>query len=124
MFYPHRNWTLSWLTEHCQSRFQIDPEPGRLNRMWHFDSLDGTSQILFTNGVNDGWYVGSFTETNNPHVAVINYPNGAHHSDLTPTWPRHDDTQDVIDGRALGLSIIKGWLDIMKANVVRGHKPH
>jgi hypothetical protein len=88
------------------------------NGMWHFDSLQGLSQILFTNGVNDGWYVGSFTETANPDKAIINYPNGAHHSDLTQQWLRDDETPYVTEGREHGLRIIKSWPYNMKTRII------
>jgi hypothetical protein len=111
MFYPPREWTLQWFTDHCQSRFgsALSPEPGRLNRLWGFDSLKGTSKILFTNGANDGWITGSYTESPSDSIVVLNFPNGSHHSDLTHEWPRYD-TQDIVDGHETIVDVLREWL--------------
>ena len=62
MFHP-RNWTWSWLHEHCAARFGVRPQPRALVDLWGFDSRllvpkTGASRIIFTNGLNDGWSVG------------------------------------------------------------------
>ena len=62
MFHP-RNWTWSWLHEHCAARFGVKPQPRALVDLWGFDSRllvpkTGASRIIFTNGLNDGWSVG------------------------------------------------------------------
>ena len=113
MFYPPRNWTLEWLTGHCQARFGITPVPGRLNDMWHFDDLsdpDRASHILFVNGQNDGWIVGSFTTPPNPLIEIVTIPHGAHHTELGNKYPRPDDTPDVVEAQTKIEQIIGGWL--------------
>ena len=117
MFYPPREWTLQWFTDHCQSRFgsALSPEPGRLNRLWGFDTLEGTSKILFTNGANDGWITGSYTESPFDSIIVMNFPNGSHHSDLTHEWPR-DDTQDIEEGHARIVEVLREWLTDIASN--------
>ena len=62
MFHP-RNWTWTWLNEHCAARFGVRPQPRALADLWGFDSRNlvkrtGASRIIFTNGLNDGWSVG------------------------------------------------------------------
>ena len=111
MFYPPRKWTLEWLTQHCQNRFgtALTPEPGRLNKLWNFDNLEGASRILFTNGNNDGWSVGSFTQSSSDSIVVMNFPNGSHHSDLTHQWPR-EDTDDIVQGHAQIVEVLRNWL--------------
>ena len=111
MFYPPREWTMSWFTEHCHNRFGsgLNPEPGRLNKLWGFDSLEGASRILFTNGANDGWIVGSYTESESDSIIVINYPNGSHHSDLMHEWPG-DDTDDIVAGHKVVIQVLRRWL--------------
>jgi Serine carboxypeptidase S28 len=111
MFYPPRAWTLEWLTQHCQSRFgtSLVPEPGRLNELWNFDHLHGSSRILFTNGVRDGWITGSYTESSSDRIVVMNFENGSHHSDLTHEWPG-DDTDDIVEGHAKIVELLRTWL--------------
>jgi hypothetical protein len=111
MFYPPRAWTLEWLTQHCQSRFgsRLVPEPGRLNELWNFDNLDGSSRILFTNGIQDGWITGSYTESASDRIVVMNFANGSHHSDLTHEWPG-DDTDDIIEGHGRIVALLRTWL--------------
>jgi len=112
MFYPRRNWTLEWLTDHCRKRFGITPQPGRLVNMWHFDDYSNASMLLFTNGLKDGWSVGSYTKspTVDNSVVVYNFPNGAHHSDLRHKWPTGDDTEDIIEGHEHIMILIRNWL--------------
>ena len=54
-------------------------------------------------------------ESDNPNIAIINLPNGAHHSDLSMYWPRDDDTEDVVEGHKQATVILQGWLDDIKA---------
>jgi hypothetical protein len=111
MFYPPREWTLDWLTEHCQNRFgtALMPQPGRLNRLWSFDTLERSSRIIFTNGENDGWIKGSYTQSSTDSILVLNFANGSHHSDLTHEWPR-DDTRDIVEGHEKIVQTLRKWL--------------
>ena len=119
MFLP-RKWTMEWMTQHCQSRFGVTPDPTSLNELWgfgRFQSPEGapTSHIIFTNGLKDGWSVGSFlTETDADHakeIHVLNMPNGAHHSDLAHVPPGPSDTPDVQWVHAQVEKIVGRWLE-------------
>mgnify|MGYP002037239813 CR=1 FL=1 len=70
---------------------------------WGFgkDSLKaaGASRIIFTNGLNDGWSVGSITTSLGDTLPALNMPNGAHHSDLSHRIPGPWDTSDVVEAR-------------------------
>jgi len=111
MFIP-REWSYFWHKEHCHRRFPGVPvEPFRMVEQWHFDDLSGASRILFTNGMNDGWSTSSILSTDNPNLRVLNFPNGAHHSDLRHTWPNDDDTADIVAGFDTIINILGGWLD-------------
>lgn len=110
MFVP-RNWTAEWITGHCQDRFPGIPyEPTRMLNQWGFNDLSQASRILFANGLNDGWSVTSVTETDNPSLAVINFPNGAHHSELSGKWPNPQDTDDIVAGYDTIATILGQWL--------------
>ena len=113
MFFP-REWTLEWQTKHCQSRFGIDPMPYYLVDKLGFSDLSNSSRILFTNGLNDGWSVGSILSDEGlaPNIAVLNFPNGAHHSDL-----QHgsvDDTEDIRQGFGQIADQVGKWLHEIK----------
>jgi len=114
MFHP-RNWTWSWLNNHCAARFDVRPQPRALADLWGFDTANlvtrtGATRIIFTNGLNDGWSVGGIQEDLSDTVVAINIPNGAHHSDLAHDPPNSDDTDDVTAARAKALNLMKKWL--------------
>lgn len=113
-----RDWTLEWLTEHCQNRgFGVTPQPYRLVDEWGFNDLvgNGASRILFTNGLKDGWSVLSHLETLSESLPVLNFPNGAHHSDLSHVGPTDADTDDIKLGFIQIADILGTWLDEIKA---------
>jgi Serine carboxypeptidase S28 len=130
MMFPPRPWSLEWLTEHCRRRFNVTPDPDSLNRRWHIDTIFGADQktsdntnestavkrptrILFTNGMNDGWSVTGILDTginNTEDLPVLNFPNGAHHSDLSALGPTDLDTDDIKRGYVRIERILSDWL--------------
>lgn len=113
--FPPRAWTLSWLHKHCQERFGVTPEPYKLVQKWKFDKLLETNvtRIVFTNGLKDGWSVGAVKESLSDDLPVLNFPNGAHHSDLSGRGPSDADTEDIKQGFRDIIEIIGRWLDQM-----------
>lgn len=109
--FPLRNWSLDWLNRHCQSRFGVSPEPHSLVDQWHFDDLRNVSRILFTNGLNDGWSMGSILSNLSDTVLVLNFENGAHHSDLSHKGPSEEDTEDIRRGFDAIQVILGSWLE-------------
>lgn len=111
--FPKRSWSLDWLTQHCQSRFGVTPNPFAMVRRWKFDRLVETNvtRIIFTNGLKDGWSVGGFTSNLSESLPVLNFPNGAHHSDLSGRGPSDQDTKDIQDGFKTIATILGKWLD-------------
>lgn len=110
--FPPRSWTLSWLHEHCQNRFGVTPKPYDLVQRWQFDQLvqNNVTKILFTNGLKDGWSVGGIKESLSDDLPVINFPNGAHHSDLSGRGPSEDDSDDIKQGFQDIIDIISKWM--------------
>jgi hypothetical protein len=109
---PQRNWTYEWLHQHCRQRFDVIPQPFQLVHDWHFDDFGNhTSHILFTNGLNDGWSVGGLMENVSDTLVVLNFPNGAHHSDLSGTGPSDRDTPDVVQGFGQITQLLVDWLN-------------
>lgn len=109
--FPYRRWTLDWLTEHCQSRFDYTPQPEALVNAFHFDNLANVTRLLFTNGIHDGWSIASIAVDVSESVKVVNFVNGAHHSDLTHEGPMDYDTWDMKQGQAQIQQLVGEWLE-------------
>lgn len=77
---------------------------------WEFNNLSQVSRLLFANGLNDGWSMSSIIVTDNPRVAVLNFPNDAHHSELRQFYPDPKDTPDIKEGHELVKKILGDWL--------------
>lgn len=114
--FPPRNWTLEWMDKHCQTRFGVTPQPMELVKKWKFDDLvgAGASRILFTNGLNDGWSAGAVKQNLSDSLLVVNFENGAHHSDLNTRGDADYDTTDIKEGHAVIQNILSAWLGEMK----------
>ena len=114
--FPAREWSLEWLTDHCQRRFGVTPQPYHLVTKWDFNDLKarGASRILFTNGLNDGWSVLSVLKSLSNSIVAINFPNGAHHSDLSHEGPSAKDTEDIQHGFVQITNLLSFWLEEMK----------
>jgi len=67
-----------------------------------------TSQIIFTNGLRDGWSSGGILESPGRDLPAIVMPKGAHHSEMNS--PTVNDTADVVDARAAILAHLRRWL--------------
>jgi len=116
MFLP-QPFQYAWLSDHCHQRFEgVTMTPFRMVSEWGFNDLSHASRILFTNGLRDGWSTSSILQNINPNIAIINFPNGAHHSDLGSKWPRWDDTDDIVQGHKEAIVILRQWLDDLKAD--------
>jgi hypothetical protein len=117
--FPLRPWTLDWLTEHCQSRFDYTPQPLALKDEFGFDDLSNVTRLLFTNGLQDGWSVASILDTDNikdpSSIRVVNMENGAHHSDLSHMGPTDQDTDDVKAAHESIGNLISDWLEEVRA---------
>jgi len=117
MFLP-RHFSYEWHEQHCKARFPgIIVEPYRMNQQWGFEDLTKTSRIIFGNGLNDGWSTSSMTnvtELEGPkydQLKVLNFPNGAHHSELAHTYPNDYEMPDIVQGYDDATDILAGWLD-------------
>ena len=121
--FPDRPWSLSWLEEHCARRFAgAKPRPYELVRKWKWDTLKNASRILFTNGLNDGWSVSGIRHNVSENVLAINFPNGAHHSDLRDSIPSAEvDTPDVWDGMQTIERILGDWINHVHAEQRTGY---
>jgi lysosomal Pro-X carboxypeptidase len=124
--FPPRKWTYDGLTKYCRSRYgeEVTPRPHALAEDLGFDDLvgNGASRILFTNGMQDMWIGGSYTEDLSDTILALNFENGAHHSDLSHAGPTDADTDDIKEGFVKIQSILEGWLHDVKAENEAGRK--
>ena len=111
--FPYRKWTYEWLTDHCVTRFGVVGDPLEMVKQHHFNDLvgQGASRIIFTNGGNDMWMAGSYTEDVSDSIIAILMPSGGHHSEV---YARPDDLPDIKDGQQKIRTILGGWLDEIK----------
>lgn len=111
--FPPRDWSMSWLNHHCFQRFGVIPRPFELVHRWGFDQLvqSNVTRILFTNGLKDGWSVGAISQNLSDSLIVLNFPNGAHHSDLSGRGPSDEDTEDIQQGFRDIIDILGDWLN-------------
>ena len=121
MFLP-RHFSYEWHENHCNARFPgIVVEPYRMNQQWGFEDLtkSKTSRLLFVNGMNDGWSTSSITNATEMadaskynEITVLNFPNGAHHSELQHgVYPNPNDTADIVEGYQQSTKVLSAWLD-------------
>ena len=120
--FPKRGWTLEWMEKHCLARFGVKPRPTELVGKWKFNDFvsANASRILFTNGMNDGWSVGAVKQNLTDDLLVLNFENGAHHSDLNAFGPRDEDTEDIKEGYIIVQNILSKWLDKIKNEMSPG----
>ena len=116
--FPPRLFTLDWLDKHCQSKFGVSPRPHALVEEWKFDDLVGqnASRILLTNGLNDMWSYGSHLQNVSDTIIPLNFPNGAHHSDINHVGPNREDTDDLREGYVQITNILNQWLEDLRVD--------
>lgn len=120
MFIP-RPFSYEWHKEHCKRRFPGVPvEPFRMAMEWMFNDLSESSRIIFGNGLHDGWSTSSIISSDNPNIAVLNFPNGAHHSEFRAMYPDPIDTADIIQGHEDAKRILGRWLDEIRTGHFAG----
>lgn len=95
----------------------VHPRPHFMLDEWDYmNKLNTTAEyILFTNGMQDMWSAGSVLWNVSDTVLALNFPNGAHHSELSHAGPNEGDTDDIREGYILILNILSNWLDEVRA---------
>jgi hypothetical protein len=63
------------------------------------------------NGLKDGWSVGGVRDALPlQEIYVYDLPNGAHHSDLSHSWPSTLDTEDIQAAHKQFAMLLERWL--------------
>eukprot|EP00540_Astrosyne_radiata_P004238 CAMPEP_0116825670 /NCGR_PEP_ID=MMETSP0418-20121206/2097_1 /TAXON_ID=1158023 /ORGANISM="Astrosyne radiata, Strain 13vi08-1A" /LENGTH=278 /DNA_ID=CAMNT_0004454209 /DNA_START=50 /DNA_END=886 /DNA_ORIENTATION=+ len=117
--FPIRPWSLEWLEHHCAKRFAgVVPHPTRFLEQHNWEDAlvnQTTSHILFTNGRLDGWSVSGVQKSYSPTLVALDFPNGAHHSDLSGVGPSKQDTPDIRRGFLFITRLFQQWLSELPA---------
>ena len=120
--FPRRDWKMSWMIDHCMSRFGVVPRPYDMVQKWRFNGTDlvenNVTRIIFTNGLKDGWSVGGIKANLSDSLIALNFPNGAHHSDLSGRGPSDEDTEDIKEGFRTITRILGSWLEEIRSSAV------
>ena len=93
----------------CRDKFGIDLDETELVEEFNLKDFSQQTRLLMTNGYNDGWYPLSYTEPPGEGVVVMNFPNGAHRSELQHQLLQ-EDTPDIAQGHQDISDLIGEWL--------------
>ncbi|OQR67810.1 lysosomal Pro-X carboxypeptidase-like [Tropilaelaps mercedesae] len=105
--YPF-DWDSEVLTEYCQRRYGMTPDPEKFRTMFGGDKITMASNIVFSNGDLDPWSIGGFTKSLGPSLPAVIVRGGAHLYDLRGDHPK--DTNEVKRARNLEREYIKKWI--------------
>ena len=122
MFAPNWIWNMTWLSEHCDKTFNLNINSiynrqhwmrnsfGLFDTYWNNNFEYTTSNIIFSNGMQDGWHAGGQLTnfTNSDSIVAILMENAAHHCDLSSASPL--DTDDVKQAREMETKLLTKWV--------------
>ena len=116
--FPPNLFDLDALTAYCQRVWNVIPDPFWFRNHYGQTTLNGASNIIFSNGLVDPWHVGGFLTIpgdgeSRQLFSVIN-PTGAHHYDLRGSNPL--DSADVIIARQTEMKLIGLFIDQAREN--------
>jgi dipeptidyl-peptidase-2 len=106
--FPPRDWTLSNLTQHCGSVWDVVPRPNWLNTFAGLAQIEQSSRIIFSNGLLDPWHGGGILTNLTDNLVAIIIAEGAHHLDLRGSNPA--DPISVIQAREQEVSLLTQWM--------------
>jgi len=107
--FPHSPFNLTRDIQMCKDSFGVDLDPNWSQTLWGgFDSLNKSSNIIFSNGLLDPWHSGGVLKNLLDLLIAIVIPASAHHLDL---WsPNPKDPIYVTDARKKEDIIVGQWL--------------
>ncbi|KAL6058240.1 Dipeptidyl peptidase 2 [Balamuthia mandrillaris] len=107
MFVP-RQWTLEKQSQYCQKKWGVEPRPGWLDIQYGGGNLNGSSNIIFSNGLLDPWHTGGILHSLSDTLVAIVIKDGAHHLDLRGSNPA--DPASVTEARRQEAALLTKWL--------------
>ncbi|CEM14792.1 unnamed protein product [Vitrella brassicaformis CCMP3155] len=105
--FPPSPYNLTAVVDGCRKKYGVTPDFTWPRRYSNY--FEGCSNIIFSNGLLDPWWTGSFHHSPSPSCVVLNVTEGAHHLDLRA--PSDEDPLSVRRVRERELGIMQGWVD-------------
>eukprot|EP01102_Stenamoeba_stenopodia_P015749 TRINITY_DN5409_c0_g1_i1.p1 TRINITY_DN5409_c0_g1~~TRINITY_DN5409_c0_g1_i1.p1 ORF type:complete len:519 (-),score=130.27 TRINITY_DN5409_c0_g1_i1:105-1610(-) len=106
-FFPPAPWNVTLLSEYCEEAWHVNPDIYWATTFGYSD-LNGTSNIIFSNGMLDPWRGGGVQTTYAPDLPAILIEGGAHHLDLRT--PNPADPASVIEAREMEINYLQAWI--------------
>ncbi|XP_018027731.1 lysosomal Pro-X carboxypeptidase isoform X2 [Hyalella azteca] len=107
-FFEPQAWNLTEFSETCVKKWDVRPEPYKMEQMYGGRNLKYASNIVFSNGLLDPWSSGGVLEDVNESVVSVIIPEGAHHLDLRSS--ERADPKSVIQARDVHKANILKWI--------------
>jgi lysosomal Pro-X carboxypeptidase len=93
MFLPSK-WDFEQYSNECHDSYGVYPQEKAVITRYASQNWEGTSNIIFSNGLLDPWSGAGFLRSFNQQIDIVLIPEGAHHIDL-----RSDDPLDPVSVR-------------------------
>jgi len=107
MFYPHP-FNMTYIQQRCASEYNVQPRPNWIRISYGDRTIDGASNIVFSNGNYDPWSTGGVLSSISDSIVAVMIDQGAHHLDLMFSNPQ--DPISVVNARAIELEHISTWI--------------
>lgn len=108
--FEEKRWDLTDFSQACFEKWGVRPHAQMPILEYGGRNLDGYSNIIFSNGLQDPWSAGGVLEdySNSDTVLAIVMPDAAHHLDFRGSHPK--DPESVKQARLFHMNIIWKWL--------------
>jgi len=106
--FPYLPFTEQMRADYCQKTYAVAPRTDWLTINFWTDSMQLSSNIIFSNGDIDPWKNGGVLSDLGATLPALIVQGGAHHFDLRGSNPK--DPQSVKEIRYNESAIIKGWV--------------
>lgn len=113
--FEQKPWDIDEFSDACYKKWGVRPNPQMPILEYGGANLDGYSNIVFSNGLQDPWSAGGVLEDYSDTVLAFVMPNAAHHLDFRASHP--NDPISVKRVRLMHMKMIWKWLKEYYGNV-------
>jgi lysosomal Pro-X carboxypeptidase len=106
-FFPASPWNYTALEEYCQYAWGVTPDASWAST-FGYNSLEGVTNIIFSNGMLDPWRGGGVQVTSDLTLPALIVEGGAHHLDLRTPNPL--DPESVVEVREKEIAFLQSWI--------------
>ena len=103
-------WDFAGAAQNCRQTWGVTPRPGWARFGLLGKHIQGTSNIVFSNGLLDPWSRGGVLANVSDSLVAVQIPNGAHHIDLMFSTDEDAKYPDIIAARALEVAEMRKWV--------------